>query len=31
MKPTQKQHFDALVEITREMMTANLSRRAMLV
>ena len=30
MKLTQKQRFDALVEITREMMTANLSRRTML-
>src|SRR4029077_3117055 len=30
MKLTQKQHFDALVDITREMMMANLSRRAML-
>jgi len=30
MKLTQKQRFDALVESTKEMMTANLSRRAML-
>src|ERR1700732_2493575 len=30
MKPTQKQPFDALVEIIREMMRAKLSRRTML-
>src|SRR5271157_5571028 len=30
MKLTQKQRFDAFVESTKEMMTANLSRRAML-
>jgi len=30
MKLTPKQPFDAWVEMTREMMRANLSRRAML-